>query len=373
VLTRCKGGADDHELAHVDLRYISKEYSHPHMVGHRANLADALFKGCQAEPAITIHFSHSLEDVKRFSPTAIFTIKPRHGNAIDLESDILLAADGIKSVVRTAMLKELNVTSNVEDTGQAAYRILIPRQKMHDDPELLALIDGNRITRWIGEKRHIIAYPVAHKTIYNVSTVQPDSSFTAAPDSTYTTQGSKTKMLDVFSDFCPKVQKLLQLAPDGEVCEWKLRVFGPLPAWTHGAVALLGDAAHPTLPHLNQGAAQAIEDAAVLAVVLARMPGPAADAATAATTAARALRVYELVRKERAERLVRMAAESGRELHLGEGRAKEERDRQFALLKEGKGKVPDKWADADVQKMIYGHDCVQVAEDGFDELFRSLS
>jgi salicylate hydroxylase len=81
------------------------------------------------------------------------------------------------------------------------------------------------------------------------------------------------------------------------------------------------------------------------------------------------MRVYEKVRKERADTLVEMAAESGRTLHLGEGKAKEERDRAF---KEGKGKMPDKWADADVQRMIYGFDAMEVAKSIFEEEFAKL-
>jgi salicylate hydroxylase len=173
-------------------------------------------------------------------------------------------------------------------------------------------------------------------------------------------------MLGVFSDFCPKIQRMLNLVPEGEVCEWKLRVHAPLPTWVHGSMALLGDACHPTLPHLAQGAAQAIEDAAVIGVVLSRIPDTSAESIN------KALRVYELVRKDRAERLVEMAAASGRALHLGDGAAKEERDRQFAALKEKGGAVPDKWADADVQRLIYGFDCQKVAEELFDEKFKTI-
>ena len=81
--------------------------------------------------------------------------------------------------------------------------------------------------------------------------------------------------------------------------------------------------------------------------------------------------MYERVRKVRAETLVELAAASGRALHLGEGAAKEERDKQFAALKAqaGKGPIPDKWADADVQRQIYGFDCMKVAEECFDEYF----
>jgi salicylate hydroxylase len=64
---------------------------------------------------------------------------------------------------------------------------------------------------------------------------------------------------------------MLNLVPEGTVLEWRLRVHLPLKTWVHGNVALLGDAAHSTLPHLAQGAAQAVEDAAVLAVVLSKI------------------------------------------------------------------------------------------------------
>lgn len=349
------------------MRYISRDYAHPHMVGHRANLAGTLYEACKAEPSIKFHFSSPVTDVIQWSPTAKFVVIPRHEGPYEHEADVLLAADGIKSAVRTVMLEQLGVEAKVEDTGQAAYRILLPREQVKDDAEIMALFDGNAITRWIGEKRHIIAYPVASKQIYNLSSIQPDSSFTAAPDSTYTTKGSKSKMLEVFSDFCPVVQRMLQQVPDGEVCEWKLRVFGPLPTWTHGVVALIGDAAHPTLPHLNQGAAQAMEDAGVIAAVLEKVPDSEPEGLS------KALRVYQEVRKERAETLVQLAAASGRTLHLGEGKAKEERDKQFAALKTGKGPVPDKWADADVQKMIYSHDCVQTAEEQFQGLYDKLT
>ena len=102
-----------------------------------------------------------------------------------------------------------------------------------------------------------------------MSTAHPDRRFVEAD--TWTATGSKEEMLQVFHDFCPRVQKLLKLVPEGEVLEWKLRVHKPLSHWIDNCVALVGDACHPTLPHLAQGAAQAVEDAAVLAVVLGKI------------------------------------------------------------------------------------------------------
>jgi salicylate hydroxylase len=256
------------------------------------------------------------------------------------------------------MLQALEETADVKDSGQAAYRIMLTREQMKNDPELIALLDADTVTRWIGEKKHIIAYPIHNKQIYNISTAQPDVNFAGAPNSTYTTKGSKTAMMQVYEDFCPMIHRMLDLVPDGEVVEWKLRVHEPLSTWVLDSTALVGDACHPTLPHLAQGAAQAIEDGAVLGVVL----DPKRIADCEPSTITKALKIYEKVRKERAEALVELAAENGRSMHLGSGKAKEERDKIFAALKTGKGPVPDKWADADVQRMIYGVDITAEAE-----------
>lgn len=364
--TSIRQGSTDGELGNVDLTYVRELYGYPHMVGHRASLAGSLYEGCKKEKAITFHFSTAAAGVESWGPKPTLKVQPRNGEAYTVEADVLLAADGLKSVVRDQMLKDLNIDAKVMDTEQAAYRIMLKREEMEHDPELLQLIDGDTVIRWIGEKRHIIAYPVSNKQIYNLSTTQVDKNFASAPSATYTTKGDKSIMLKTFGDFCPMIHRMLSLVPDGEVCEWKLRVHSPLPTWVHGSVALVGDSCHPTLPHLAQGAAQAIEDAAVLGVVLSRCPDSKPENIN------KALQVYQKLRKERAETLVELAASSGRALHLGDGAAKAERDKQFALLKEKKGAVPDKWADADVQKQIYGHDCIKVAEEEFDSLFASL-
>ncbi|KAL0580686.1 hypothetical protein V5O48_001327 [Marasmius crinis-equi] len=361
--TSVRKGAGDIELANVDLKYVKPTYGYPHMVGHRATLAGALYDGCKKEKAIKFNFS-TIMQIMRFHPKPVILASPTEGESYEVEGDIVLGADGIKSNTRVAILDELKVTAKVVDTGQAAYRIMLTREQMQHDPELLELIDGDKATRWIGEKRHIIAYPISGKRIYNLSSAQPDVNFAAAVDETYTTKGDKSAMLAVYSDFCDKVQRMLRLVPEGEVCEWRLRVHSPLPTWIHHTTALVGDACHPTLPHLAQGAAQAIEDAATLAVVLALLP----DASPQSIN--KALKIYESVRKERAEMLVELAAASGRALHLGEGKAKEDRDAAFKALKEGKGPVPDKWADANVQKQIYGFDCMKEAEKAFKEQFK---
>lgn len=360
---------------------IRDKYGYPHCLGHRASLAGGLYEGCQKEPAITFHFGHSLVSVDSFSPRPTFTVKSRDSSTRQVTVDMLVAADGVKSIMRSTLLSQLGHTAEAEPTGQAAYRVMLPREKMESDPEMMALLDSNQVVRWIGERRHWIAYPIHGRQIYNMSSTQPDSNFQAPSlSATYTTKGSKAAMLGVFDDFCPLVKRMLDLVPDGEVCEWKLHVHKPLPTWTHGSVALLGDACHPTLPHLSQGAAMAVEDAAVLAEVLSRAPLPATTTSSSTADAQKetaevirkALAVYEELRKGRTSTLVDMAAFSGRTLHLGEGKAKEERDKQFAAARQNGGSVPDKWASPDVQQMIFSHDCMQIAANKFQELYDAV-
>lgn len=340
------------------------------MVGHRASLTGGLYEGCKREKAIKFFFASPITEYKAFSPKPTLVVSPRKssGEPYTVEYDVLFGADGVKSQTRVAMLKELGADAKVVDSGQAAYRIMLKREDMEKDPDLLELIEGNRSTRWIGERKHIIAYPVASKTIYNISTAHPDTNFAAAPDETYTTRGSKASMLSVYADFGPIIQKMLNMVPEGEVCEWKLRAHQPLPTWVHGTTALVGDACHPTLPHLNQGAAQAIEDAAVVAIALSRSP----DASPGSIN--RSLRVYERLRKERAEALVAMAAANGKEMQLGDGAAAAERDATFQAFREsgGQGKVPDKSADKGVLSFIYEWDASRETAEQFDGLFSTV-
>ncbi|CAK7241004.1 MAG: hypothetical protein STHCBS139747_002461 [Sporothrix thermara] len=390
--TSIRQGSSDKELAHVDMSGIAALYDYPHCTGHRSSLAGGLYKACQAEPAIQFQFSTALVGVDQFEPRPVLRLRKRAPKAANgtngtnsavsaeedasqdttLEVDILLGADGIKSATRGAMLGALGLTTEETDTGQASYRIMLTRDQMAGDAEMMQLLDSNLAVRWIGERRHIIAYPVAGKTIYNLSSAQPDTNFAAAPSATYTTRGSKSAMLEVFADFCPLVQRMLNMVPEGEVCEWRLRQHRELPTWVHGSVALLGDACHPTLPHLSQGAAMAIEDGAVLAEVLSRVAS--GDQESQSASIRRCLKTYELLRKERTSMLVDMAYHSGRVLHLGEGAAREERDRQFAAHgADGKKAIPDKWASPDVQKMIYSYDCVAETKAEFDTLYATVA
>ncbi|WOO78909.1 FAD-dependent monooxygenase OpS4 [Vanrija pseudolonga] len=334
--------------------YMQQEYGWPFTTVHRAALQKCLVQGALNSGVVKLHLGHFITkydyDNTRFQ---LGTRDSSEGEWVD--ADVIIAADGVKSKAREAMLARVGVVDEVEDTGQAAYRIMVRRSAINEDPELLPFFTGSQSYRWIGEKRHIIAYPIENHDLFNMSTTQPDRNFVQAD--TWTAAGSKTEMLETFHDFCPRVQKLLQLVPEGEVLEWKLRVHKPLPLWVDHNSALVGDACHPTLPHIAQGAAQAIEDAAALGVILAKVTNKA--------DINKALRVYQAIRKPRTDWAVNTAAENSKGLHTQD---KASRDNAFSQA-DANGSNPDKMISRDVHDILFKYDVVKESEKNFDRLF----
>lgn len=202
--TSIREGSSDKELGYVELGYVEKTYGYSHMVRHRASLASAMYDGCLKEPGITFKLGSPGSEVQ-LGVKPSFTVMPTNGDAAyRVECGVLLRSDGVKSSTRVAMLKELNETAEAKDSGQAAYRIMLTRDQMKSDPDLLKIIDSCIVTRWIGEKKHLIAYLIHNKTISNISIAQPDVNFSGVPNSTCTTIGSKKAMIDVYGDFCPR-------------------------------------------------------------------------------------------------------------------------------------------------------------------------
>jgi salicylate hydroxylase len=111
-----------------------------------------------------------------------------------------------------------------------------------------------------------MAYPLRSHQLYNMVLLHPARSDV---EESWTSTGPRSHMDEFYLSWSPTVRKLLSLVEEQDIPEWTLRIHKPLGSWVEGAVALMGDACHPTLPYVAQGAAQAVEDAAVLAAVLA--------------------------------------------------------------------------------------------------------
>ncbi|CAG9951166.1 unnamed protein product, partial [Clonostachys rosea f. rosea IK726] len=175
-----------------------------HYAGHRASLAGVIYDAATAETSVHFHFGTTLVGVGSFGPGKVtFSVEENDKTKRSIETDVLIGADGIKSVVRDSMLSSLGLVAEVEETGTAAYRLLLQREQMEPYPELLKLIDSNAVRRWIGEKRHLIAYPISNHTIFNIATAQPDVNFAGLTNATWTNKGDKSAMMSVFAEFCP--------------------------------------------------------------------------------------------------------------------------------------------------------------------------
>lgn len=175
----------------------------------------------------------------------------------------------------------------------------------------------------------------------------------------WTALGNKSDMLTTFSDFPKRVQRLLAAVPEHQVLEWRLREHKPLPVWVTGNIALLGDACHPTLPHLAQGAAQALEDAVALGIVLSRIKKKEHIHA--------ALMVYQKLRKPRTDWAVSMAAANSLALHQDrKSREAAVKAAREGLAGEGGEVIVDKLA----SRFVVGWSRVLTRSELHDKLFR---
>lgn len=348
----------DEILSSVDYaNYMEKNFGYPFLTVHRAALQKCLLQGAQESGVVNLHLGNFIQQYD-FDNTRFQVTNKEKGTEEWIEADVLICADGIKSKARAAMLARKGEIDEVEDTGQAAYRIMVRRSAIKDDPELVPFFEGSQSYRWIGEKRHIIAYPIESHDLFNMSTTQPDRKFVEAD--TWTAAGSKKEMLETFHDFCPRVQKLLNLVPEGEILEWKLRIHKPLPVWVDNKSCLVGDACHPTLPHIAQGAAQAVEDAAALGVILGKCKSK--------DDIGKALNVYQKLRKPRTDWAVLTASANSKGLLTGD---KEARNAAFKAAAES-GTNLDKMVSRDVHDTLFLYDVAKEADKQYDELFAQV-
>ena len=246
---------------------------------HRADLVDML---AHALPAGTVHTGHRCTDFEQDGRVG----RVSFANGSSAEADLVIAADGIHSELRPAV----HPSSEPVFSGSVAYRGLVPRERVPHWPT-------DRWQMWLGKGRHFLAFPVRGGRLINyVGFVPTDEEMKES----WSAPGDPDVLRQAFAGWDPRIRQLLQ---EVEVTfRWALYDREPLPTWTRRRLTLLGDAAHPMLPHLGQGANQAIEDGMALATILARSDR---------TTAPSALLAYERLRRERVAQVQRGARENG--------------------------------------------------------------
>lgn len=223
----------------------------------------------------------------------------------EFEADLIVGADGVRSVVRSALF-------GAEDprfTGHMCYRAVVPVEGVVDyvSPDT---------SFWLGPHGHVVTYYVRGGKAVNIVAVTETASWV---EESWNAPSTKEEMLGAFRGWHRNVETLFQRVD--QVFKWGLFDRDPMKTWSEGRVTLLGDAAHPMLPFLSQGAAMAIEDAYVLAAAL---DAHGQDVASA-------LRDYEAERLPRTSRVQLEARERGRTYHLPSPLAQAKRDFMYWL------------------------------------------
>jgi 6-hydroxynicotinate 3-monooxygenase len=254
------------------------KFGAPYLLAHRGDLHAAL---ASAVPAECIRLGHKLVGLDETGDGLRLTF----ANGAAATADAVIGADGVHSTVRDILFG----TTLVNFTGRIAYRTTYPA----------ALLGEHKIgdcTKWWGEDRHVVIYYVKpdRSEVYLV-TSQPEPEFRIE---SWSAKGDVTQLRRAFAGFDREVEQVLAACPD--VHKWAIVDRDALPRWREGKVTLLGDACHPMTPYMAQGAAMAIEDAAVLSRCLDGVGRESvADAFRRfeATRKARTARVQETSRK----------------------------------------------------------------------------
>ncbi|MFV2034442.1 MAG: FAD-dependent monooxygenase [Halocynthiibacter sp.] len=249
---------------------------------HRADLIGLLAEAARAA-GVTLQLLHEVTDIvpEEDGGSCLVT---RQGAR--LRASILIGADGVKSVTR----KFLNGTEAPFFTHQVAWRATVPARG--DEPRLA--------TVYMGPGRHLVTYPMRGGREMNIVGVEERRDWAAEG---WSHSDDPENMRAAFAGFCPEAQVLLRKVRSAYL--WGLFRHPVAERWHRGQVALLGDAAHPTLPFLAQGATMALEDAWVLA-----------DSLSGADTVEDGLTRYQHRRHMRVERVVNAASKNARNYHL---------------------------------------------------------
>lgn len=270
------------------------------------------------------------------------------GSPFHIESKVCWAyifGQGIKSIARPLLTGQPDVP---RDTGDVAYRILIPGAELLKDADLAPLITSPATTSWCGPDAHLVGYPIRDGELYNI--VVCATSRNETTDEVWVVKGSNDELCQRFASWEPRVQKLCKLTRD--FMKWRLCDLPVLTRWVHasGKVCLLGDSCHPMLPYLAQGAAQAVEDAAVLRQVLA-----------STQSLSSALKQYESIRMPRASLVQAKTREHQYILHIDDGEEQKVRD---VLMKRNEEQNPVFWGWDKRKNWLFSHDAEVLGHEG---------
>jgi salicylate hydroxylase len=270
--------SDEHERLH----------GAPYTQLHRADLHDILAAGARALDPGVVRLDRKVLGFRETGDGVTLAL----ADGSSASGDLLIGADGLKSVVRTQIFGDMRATY----TGDAAWRITVPIERL--PPGLL----GPVMSVFMGPGGHVVCYFLRAGTLLNfVGLVETDE----VSEEAWTVKFPWETLKADFRGWHQIIQTIIDAGDKDQCYRWSLHNRPPIPNWSTGRVTLLGDSAHATLPYLAQGAVMAIEDGAVLTRAL-EMAGSVAEA----------LQLYQRNRLERTARIVNQSSAMRTLFHL---------------------------------------------------------
>jgi 2-polyprenyl-6-methoxyphenol hydroxylase-like FAD-dependent oxidoreductase len=301
------------EVVHVPLGDAVKAvYGYPYGLIYRVDLHNVFLAACRKFDTIALSTSSKVESFEQDASGV--TAKLASGETV--RADALIGADGLWSRVREAIVGD----GKPRVSGHIAYRAVLKREDV--PPHLW----NDEVLLWGGEKTHLVHYPLRRGELFNLVAVFHSNKY----DEGWNTFGDTAELNERFAHAVPQVKELL-----GKIETWKMWVLcdrEPVKDWSRGRVTLLGDAAHPMLQYLAQGAGQAIEDAVVLGAALEATRGDVAQA----------FAKYQQARYLRTGR-VQLTARFYGDIYHASGVTRELRNRMFQGGRESAGFAGLKW------------------------------
>lgn len=259
------------------------QYGAGYLTIHRADMQAILLRHLPAE---RVYLAKSCVNVENVAGGAI----ARFADGTSVQANAIIGADGIHSKVREALFGP----QPPRFTGCVCWRGLVAVDAIADIPQF------RNMAAWWGPSGHVVHYLVRRGEMVNFVAHYDSENWT---DESWTQECSRDELLEAFKGWNEDLLKLFALSE--RYYKWALYDRDPLPQWGKGAITLLGDAAHPMLPYLGQGAAMAMEDGCILARIIQQE-----------TNVEAALRLYESLRQSRTAQVQLASRARAKEYHL---------------------------------------------------------
>ena len=224
-----------------------QRFGNPYAVIHRADMHMSLVKGAQASGEVDIITNCHIERVEQDADS----VSVFDQNGVEYRGQALIAADGVKSVVRQKYVGDPALV-----TGHVVYRAVVSKDEFPAD------LQWNAASIWVGPHCHLVHYPLRGGEEYNIVV----TFHSREQEEWGVKDGSKEEVFSYFTEVCPQAYQLIELPKSWK--RWATADREPIDTWTFGRVTLLGDAAHPTTQYMAQGACMAMEDAVTLGEAL---------------------------------------------------------------------------------------------------------